>query len=368
MIIMKSDVKNKKLIPAFLLFFAFALVISGIIISRIISADNKKSGQELKAEIAEVRGDASGIVTIVSDDGMYDSSVLLNELAIKNDLDVTVAGVGYYVKPYEDGWKKILKSGHTELISHTSSHMLLAKNTEFAQDYDALSYEITGMQKYLTKTFESKQVAFVWPENSPCRMGYSILKKDGYFAVRGGKRGYNTLSPSEGTEKGDWYNLCIMGILDDDADTDTQNSWVDSAIDGNKWLIEMWHDVAKEENSRYQTILYDEADRHMSYISEKQSEGKVWAANFTEAGLYLREKQNTKVSAELDSDKIKLSLKFTKASMPEKLFDYPLTVKISLPDELLDKSFSCDGETLEVKDGYLLVDCVPEQDMEIDIK
>lgn len=339
-----------------------------IVFAKISFAEDKKSGQALPTEIAEVKDDAYCIVTIVSDDGMYESSELLNELAEKNDIDITVAGVGYYVKPYEEGWKEILKGGHTELISHTSSHLVLGQGTEFAQDYDALNYEITGMQKYLMKTFDSKQIAFVWPENSPCKMGYRILKKDGYLSVRGGDRGMNTLSPDEGTNAGDWYNLCIMGILDNNADTATQNSWVDAAIDGNNWLIEMWHDVAKEENGRYQTFLYDEADKHMSYIAEKQNEGKVWAANYTEATLYLKEKQNTSVSAEYTKGKIKLSSKFTDDKMPKDIFDYPLTIKISIPPELSDKSFSINGEALEVKDSYLLIDCVPEQDVDIEVK
>lgn len=160
---------NRK-IENILIFFIIALTIVFIAITSNVLAENKKSGQELRTEIADVRGDADSIVTIASDDGMYDSSVLLNELAEKNDIDVIVAGVGYYVKPYEDGWKEILNDGHTELISHTSSHLVLGQDTEFAQDYDALNYEITGMQKYLTRTFDSKQVTFVWPENSLCRM------------------------------------------------------------------------------------------------------------------------------------------------------------------------------------------------------
>lgn len=368
MINMRFIIRNKKSLHAFALFFAISLGIFCIYFCSHSFAEDKDSHQTLETEILDAKDGASAIVTIVSDDGVYESSVLLNELAVKNDIDVTVAGVGYYVKPYEEGWENILEDGHTELISHTTSHLRLGQDTEFAQDYDALSYEITGMQKYLMKTFDSKQVAFVWPENSPCRMGYKILKKDGYIAVRGGNRGMNSLSPKEGIEGGDWYNLYIYGILDDNPDTATQNSWVDAAIDGNSWLIEMWHDVAKEENGRYQTIIYDEADRHMSYISEKQSEGKVWAAGFTEASLYIREKQNTLVSAEYDSGKINISSKFTNASMSGEIFDYPLTVRISLPPELSDKSFSIDGNAIKVKDGSLLVDYVPGQDIEIDVK
>lgn len=237
MIDMKIISRDKKIIKTLILSFAITLALSGILFSYHIFAESSDTGQQLQTQVLDAKNGASAIVTIVSDDGVYESSVLLNELAVKNDIDVTVAGVGYYVKPYEEGWEIILEDGHTELISHTSSHLRLGQDTEFAQDYDALSYEITGMQKYLTKTFGSKQIAFVWPENSPCRMGYKILRKDGYFAVRGGDRGMNSLSPKDGTDGGDWYNLYIYGILDDNPDTTTQNSWIDAAIDGNSWLI-----------------------------------------------------------------------------------------------------------------------------------
>lgn len=92
MIDMKIISRDKKIIKTLILSFAITLALSGILFSYHIFAESSDTGQQLQTQVLDAKNGASAIVTIVSDDGVYESSVLLNELAVKNDIDVTVAG------------------------------------------------------------------------------------------------------------------------------------------------------------------------------------------------------------------------------------------------------------------------------------
>lgn len=287
----------------------------------------------LETQVAEVYGNADGIVTLISDDGFYESGVYFNDLLGKYRLKGTVAGSVCFVDPDIDGWNQILADGNIELVNHSYGHKKMAQGTPISNNYFSLMHQIVDSDKYFERKFGTEQIVFVWPENAMCDKGYSILKDNGFWASRSDVRGFNSLSPEDGREPGEWYGLCLYGIKDDGVDASVRNVWIDTAAEEKTWLIEMWHWILPEDNGLFQTMLVDEAAEHMAYIESKVNEGVIWNANFTDAVKYIREKQNCNVYSFMTGNQLHIYVELTNRDMSYDTFNHPLTIGVILPSE-----------------------------------
>ena len=292
----------------------------------------EKRNDLLRVEISDVYGDANAIVTVISDDAYYDTAKNLNTLFGEKGLKCTVAGAVDYIKPYYKGWIKILDDENINLVNHSYRHISMGEEGEIANNKKALKHEIVDSDKYFEKKFGEEQIVFVCPDNQMCELGYDILLKNDFWAVRRGNRGFNSLSPKEGTENGDWYNLMVQGICDENVDTSVRNSWIDEAIIKKLWLIEMWHNVMPQDDGFYQTIIISDAEEHLDYILKKSEKNEVWVATFDEAVKYIREKQNINVYAYIDNDELYIKSKLNNKKMSYETFNQPLTIHIYLTE------------------------------------
>lgn len=323
----------------------------------------QEKGRYIHVEIAPVMMDREGIITIVSDDGFYDTGVNLNELAGKHGLKLTIAGVVDIINPYLDEWLAIEKEGNLELISHSWSHLKMSEESNYSDE--ELKHQITDSINYYKDKFSTDQIAFIAPENTLCEKGYDFLKENGIYSVRQGVRGNNSFSPLEGHYPAQWYRLLTYGIGDNDT-TEWRNSLIDSAINDKCWLIEMWYNVYKEgQDIGYQGISYEMADEHMAYLSEKVEVGEVWNASLVDATKYLYEKEYASVEAVQKGNIITIKLKTDTTKLPEDIFDYPLTVKIPLPETWDENKVTSKEKGIEVvikeknKVKYILFEMIP---------
>ena len=214
--------------------------------------DKKPDGAiDLKVSIAEVYGNAKAIVTIISDDGYYDSCENLNRIFSDRKLRCTVAGTVRIVKPHQSKWTGLLQYGTIDLVSHSFNHKRMEEGTKIASDIDALKHEIIDADKWYEDWLGYEQIVFICPNNQMCKNGYKILEKNDFWAVRRGQRGFNSLSPKEGIEAGQWFNLKTKGICDNGVDISVRNQWIDTAINNRNWLIEMWHNVMPTYDGKY---------------------------------------------------------------------------------------------------------------------
>ena len=319
---------------------------------------------ELEASVSEAYGDAKAIVTIISDDGFYATAENLNELFAKRDLKCTVAGAISIVEPELDSWKSLLQQGNIDLVSHSYNHIRMEDGREIAQDVDALRHEIVDADKWYEETFGNEQIVFVCPENQMCEIGYKILEENGFYAVRRGHRGYNSLSPQEGTEDGCWFNLMVQGIQDEGVDLSVRNGWIDTAVSDSGWLIEMWHNVMPEDDGGYQTLLISDAEEHLDYVKKKSDDNDIWVATFDEAVKYIREKQNVNVMAYIDGDELHVYAELTNDEMSYDTFCQPLTVHIDLPDGI---SVGDGAEDVKTTEGQVVITVVPGVEQIINI-
>ena len=83
---------------------------------------------------------------------------------------------------------------------------------------------------------------------------------------------------------------------------------------------------------------------------------RLWIARFDDAMKYGQERDTATVKSELKGDAIVVSVT---DSMDDTLFDYPLTVKVRLPDDWK----SVTGGRFITHDGkpYALVDVIPDR-------
>ena len=290
-----------------------------------------ESATILEPCVAEVYGNADAIVTIISDDGFVESGLYLNELMKYFDLHASVAGVVDYIDPNLIFWEEIVNDGHVEVINHSYNHKTMNEGSPISSKYFSLKHQIVDSDKYYEKTFGDEQIVFIWPENAMCNKGYSILRDNGFWASRSDVRGFNSLSPDDGKQAGQWYQLYLFGIKDDGVDTSVRNGWIDQAITDKAWVIEMWHEVLPEDDGLFQTITVDEAIEHLFYLSDKVTAGEVWNPTFTDAVKYIREKQNSNVYAYILDGKLHIYVELTNPEMSYGTFNYPLTIGVCLP-------------------------------------
>ncbi|SFN78867.1 hypothetical protein SAMN04487831_103301 [Pseudobutyrivibrio sp. UC1225] len=324
-----------------------------------------QTAEVLDTSISEIYGDADAIVTIISDDGFYQTAENLDKIFGERELKCTVAGAIKFVEPDLESWEQLLENDTIDLVSHSYNHIKMATDTEISKDENALKHEIVDADQWYEEKLGKKQIVFVCPENTMCDLGYKILEENDFWAVRRGNRGYNPLSPKDGTNEGDWMNLMVQGIQDEGTDLSVRNGWVDTAISDNVWLIEMWHNVMLEDDGGYQTILISDAEKHMDYIKEKSDNNDIWVATFDEAVKYIREKQNINVYAYIDDSDLHVYGKLNKKNMSSSTFNQPLTVHITIPDDMnIEKS----GNSIRQDGNELVINIIPNEELVMKIR
>lgn len=302
--------------------------------------DFAQKGTPMEIRICDVKDDRDAIVTVVSDDGHYESGVILASLAQDLNIHVTVAGTVNPLNEYLSEWQQIEKDGFVEIINHSYTHLNLYEN---ATTYKEVFHEYVDAKKYFEKNFNTPSFCLVPPGNFTTDTGYQILQENGFLAVRKGDRGENSLNPNYGTEPGEWLNLMTRGI-GDVGTTAERNAWIDAAINDHSWLIEMWHDISPNGDVGYQPISTSMAKEHLSYIAEKDQSKDIWMAPFTQAVSYIYKKQNLSVKAWHLQDRILVQIEPTAQDLPWDEFNAPLSIRIELPegwDDLLPMGSNC---------------------------
>lgn len=307
----------------------------------------RNNGLPVESYIAPVYKDRSGIVTIVSDDGHYLTGKAIDFLSNKYGVPFTVGGAVLNVAWHEAWWKRTINNNNLmEMVNHSYNHIRMENGSAISASKARLTHEIIHAKRYFEKRFGTEQICFVCPENQMCSNGYELFRQSGVLAVRQGTRGYNDLSPDQGENPGEWYNLKTMGIMDQTGPDarEIRRKWLDDAVRENKWLIEMWHNISEEDDGGYQTILKEDAEKHLAEIKELSDNGQLWAAKFTDAVKYIVERQHCKASAVICNNELYLSLAVRSDGIDASVFDHPLTVMIRDP-----------GEKIEGLDGPILM-------------
>lgn len=306
-----------------------------------LNIKRKSSENELESSLVNVKDGKDAIITMVYDDGHINTAEFNQTMFEKYDL----RGSSVIITNQMTGTKltrmqEVVKKGRIDVTSHSTTHTKI--DSSYNTD-EILKMELVDSKNYLTQNFPTVDtITFAPSNNTITSEGWEVVKEN-YYAMRSGNRGYNTLSPNSGTNAGEWYNLYMQGI--GDVSTVAQrNAWIDNAITKKSWLIEMWHGI---EEGGYQEQKKDDAQAHYEYISKKQDEGKVAVMTFNEATKYIRERQiATSSASKIDENSVSVNVTYEESLLPKKIFNYPLTVRVEVPDNWGAVSLSENGKTV----------------------
>ena len=198
--------------------------------------------------------------------------------------------------------------------------------------------------------------------------GSKKIARDTYFAVRNGETGLNSLDPPCSDEAGGWYNLKVQWFYNRDRQTTAQRTkWIDDAVEQGGWLLILAHDFLGSND--YLSLTKAEGEAFFKYASTYIQSGDIWAATFNEATKYLREKQSTTVTERYENGAVYVQMKIDRTTedgkeMPESVFNYPLSVEVSVPANWTSVRYTTGGKTATAdvyrKNGgaYVMLDLV----------
>lgn len=342
-------------------------------LSSILSEENTfnappaKDDQEKaeKAVICKVRGDLGAIVTFTFDDGDYQAAKFYNELLKQYSMKGTAMLITDNVKDRAEDWRNLFKDGYIDIGNHSMSHSLRYKTDN--PDASLLENDITRSYGLLEQLFPQNKIltfAAPWGQTSPQATAEMQKKHAANFGVN--TSAFASLDPDDMQ----WYNIPRKAAQTISTPLEDMNKWIDDAISGGKWLVELWHGIGYEGegedddgNTADSYNLPEETYRaHMEYAFSKADE--FWCASANEAVKYIKERQNAALSVISETDE-KLTLSLTD-NLDNAIYNEALTLKIRVDTSKSELSCSVGGvqKTAQVNSDqngrYLLIDAVPD--------
>jgi beta-galactosidase len=282
--------------------------------------------------ICPLKDNKAAAVSITMDDALLASDRFFNDLFKKYNLKGTLALIADRMDQ-AGSWgefRALLKDGRLDVGNHSMTHEKLTNVKD-----KKLESEVNGARQRFRKAFPGQDViCMLYPDNASNDLVRAKVKEQ-HYAARGGIRGDNSLDPTED----EWFNLKTRGLKDRDYGQGTgfdgvvlvsdMNAWIDTAIDNNRWVIEMLHGVKEKDPHSYAPPAGADVAEHFSYLSGKLD--KVWCGTFTEVTKYIRQRQNAAITQLLtDGSYFSISLKDT---LDNSIFNFPLTLKTRVPNE-----------------------------------
>ena len=320
--------------------------------------------------IASVKDNKKAIYTFTGDDGTLSDTIFYHDefkrIGEANNIEMTgtIALVPGWIESGKAGiatWKEcenIFADGILVAANHTMNHNL---NT-FVNNADGITDEILetevnkSREMIMEKLPGQKVLGLVLPGN----WAYSKIvtkAKEQHKSIRSGA-GYTSL-PIDNAD--DLYGIHFQSLMDETTAT-TMNSWVDSAINNGKWLMEMWHGVRdgadNNPNSQGYAPNKAEATAHFEYIASRAD--SIWVANWNQGICYMMERLSAKVSMlSQTTTELKIELK---DDLDNAVYNEELTVNIKLPEGWTDFVATQGDKTLtsSVYNGNMSINIVPD--------
>ena len=305
------------------------------------------------AKIMDVKGGADAIVTLTYDDGVHKTATILDGLLEEHGLKATLMVVPSRIQgiaPYTSGYStvaqlnELISTGRIDVQSHSYSHLYIAE--ESSPDYtpgnntDAnRQQEIVGSYNYLKENFPSVDpIAFAVPGGSYDSEIRDILEKT-FYAVRNGKitsGNVQTLDPGFGRNDTNWHRLKCIWLSE--SQLASIKSYLDLCVERGGWFIGGCHNLFGTTIGTGNYDMTPETTAELfAYIKNYEKSGDVWVATFEEATKYIRERQNSTVKQYKNDLGMYVEVTMTEMTddgftLPEDIFDMPLTVKIEIPE------------------------------------
>ena len=367
---------------------ALTLVLAVVFAITAAANEGTETNTPVEATITAAPNGATGIASMTFDDGKWNTAQLLNTIfkdydGIKASLMIsgTLGGKDAAL------WNGLFAEGYLVPESHSMSHMNLGNGTAG----DALSIEekraeICGSYDFLKSKFPNYDIlAYAIPNSNYDATELGLVNEKFYVARTGlcvlynsGQRGkMQSLNPTFGTEYGSWMNTYMVrmqpnvGVYAETNSTANIIKYLDQCVADGGWFISMSHGVSPSDGTPEVTEaqLREILDAMQAYVDA----GKLWVTSMTEATKYIRERQNSTVSAYERGGVIYVDVKMASTTadgleLSSDVFDMPLTVKVTVPTTWKYVSYSLNGVTQTVRTRgnaagrYAYVNVVPNSD------
>ena len=374
----------KKLIKTgLILVLAIAMIVPTLLIS--ITADQSGTLTTYEATITNAKGGANAIATMTFDDGHPRTAEKLNELLAKYDAKASL--MLYCTKSLSNAtninyWSAVASGGYLAMESHSYTHDYLTSNPNNTPperlNEEKYDYETAGARDKIRESIPGQEVlAMTIPyANYVADARKHVIKN--YYAALAGECALTVSShagkimsldptfadPSTGsTPAGSWHNVIYARLQPIYSDSvypqltmENIIGYLDRCVEGKGWFITSCHGIYQGEN---QDLTEAQLIELLEAMNAYQKENKLWVTSFSEATKYIRERQNSKAivttygdgtyyvdvtMADTTADGLSLTGEIT---MPDgtksKIFDMPLTVKVELPSNWSNVTYSQAG-------------------------
>lgn len=280
---------------------------------------------------------------------------LTDELGIKVTWFVITGGVDAKRNPGFNGtwpdFQRLADAGHS-IQSHTTNHKSRKKGEPPVSEA-----ELTVMYRDSLKTINAHVTNnFACTVAYPCGEAHAdVLAKyaigaRGVYGVPSAANSINYLCTNKGNGERGAVEIVAFG------ETDGEPKWIRGKKELKRGLnIVLYHFVHSGRSAAEKEKNAKAAEDQVRYIASMKDD-RLWVCRFDDVMKYGQERDTAKLSCALTGDKIVVSVT---DDMKDDVFNYPLTVKVRLPDGWTGVK----GGTFLSHDGkpYALVDVIPDR-------
>lgn len=344
------------------------------------------------ATLTDAKGGAQGIATMTFDDGYLATAELLNRLCEEYDLKASLMLITSHFdnpsKPDVEDWREVFSEGYLAPESHSANHEYIVpeKNPYYNADNNTeenINDEIVGSLAALNTAFPDTPVlTYAVPYSNYTPTALEVLMKN-YYAARLGSCVLSTsslngkmqsLDPTHSSAAGGWYNPYMVRMqCNVDAYKSTNSAeaivkYLQRCVNYGGWFISMCHGATKDDGIE---TTEEQLRTIFGAMKNYQSQGRLWVATYSEATMYIRERQNSTVEAYATDEGLFVDLTMNEKtkeglSLSPEVFNMPLTVKLELPSSWKKITYrQGEGEEIEAsafKEGgvnFVYLDLVP---------
>lgn len=219
-------------------------------------------------------------------------------------------------------FQKLIDAGYA-VESHTTNHKKTSKTPE---DFTRAAY--AGSQYALNtnlKNYRNLTMAYPYGDGNPEIAGEYFIAVRGTSGTISNANSINYLNTNKGGITQPYIDVLLTGKTDS-----KRLKWLNKRNKSNRrgWIAPLYHYVShgktKEEKEKNRQKAEDDIANLAKY------KDRIWIDTFTAVALYGQERDSATLKT-LSSNDSKIELSITDM-MYDEIFNYPLTIKVRLPD------------------------------------
>ena len=292
------------------------------------------SNYNFKYQVSTWLNDKTAAVSLTFDDSYATQFTLAQAKMDERDIDGTFFVTTDFVNAAL--WEQIRGAygqGH-EIAGHTLSHPDL---TDLSTDL--ITKELADSKSLIEKNVPGNEVLTVaWPygaENANVRNIASSLNYIGGRIAGGNQTPYNPLG-----EDGFFYRIRTYVIYDYTTAADFESS-LNGVISNKGWMTYLYHGI---EGQGWKPLPISVFEAQMDILKNK--EANTWTAPFKDVLRYYQERIGASLSM-VSVDQSKLIVNLTDKEDDNETYNFPLTLKVTVPTNFEVKSIVQNGKEYE---------------------